>query len=88
MLENFITWMRVQKNYANNTITNYTRTMEQFDNFLKENTEDVSLETPEKITQHLINCFALQENHSGNKEKTTNNKLAGIKVFLRYCMIE
>jgi site-specific recombinase XerD len=77
MLKKFINWMRNNRGFSENTISNYSRTLEQFDDFLKKNTmEEVTIDNPEGITHHLINSYIALESAKGKSTKTTNNKLA------------
>lgn len=89
MIEKFIDRMRNIRNFSENTIKNYTRTLSAFNNFLIKSTlGTVTLEQPEWITLHLINSYISVESAKGEIGKTTNNKLAGIRCFIKFCMVE
>ena len=88
MLKKFIERMRINRNFSEITVKNYTRTLSTFNEFLNKATfGNISIDTPEKIQLYHINNFILIERTKGQTVATTNNKLAGIKMFIRYCIV-
>lgn len=88
MINKFIDRMRINRNFSEITVKNYTRTLSAFNDFLNETTFwNITIDTPEKIKLYHINNFILIERAKWQTVVTTNNKLAWIKMFIRYCIV-
>ena len=75
-----------QINYYDSTIQNYLRTLELFDNYVRDLTFWVrGVEYPHSIELEDIEQFAERERIRGKNIRTVNNHLAWIKKFFRFC---
>ena len=81
----FARWLQ-QINYSDSTIQNYLRTLELFDNYVRDLTFWVrGVEYPHSIELEDIEQFAERERIRGKNIRTVNNHLAWIKKFFRFC---
>ena len=86
IIEDYTKFLKAKKGYSKSTISNYTRTLYSFDNFLKLNSIwNKSVFEPEKIEPIDINKFISWNKKNWKKITTTNNYLAWIKMFLIFC---
>lgn len=74
--------MKLNRNYAESTVYNYTKSVEYFNEFLVRQNKRV--EECEKITIRDVENFIARERRNKDS-RTCNNLLAGIKCFFRYC---
>ena len=81
----FAKWLK-QMNYSDLTIQNYIRTLDLFDDYVRDLTFwERGVEYPHSIELEDVEQFAERENIRGKNIKTVNNHLAGIKKFFRFC---
>lgn len=81
----FAKWLK-QINYSDSTIQNYIRTLDLFDDYVRDLTFWVrGVEYPHSIELEDIERFAERERIRGKNVRTVNNHLAWIKKFLRFC---
>lgn len=74
------------KNFSEKTIEIYIRSLNLFDDYVKDLTFGVrGVEYPHSIELEDIEQFAERERLRGKGIKTVNNYLAWIKMFLKYC---
>jgi hypothetical protein len=72
----FAKWLK-QINYSDSTIQNYLRTLELFDDYVRDLTFGArGVEYPHSIELEDIEQFAERENLRGKNVKTVNNHLA------------
>lgn len=80
MLEKFLNYLDVEKNYSENTISAYKTDLEQFTKFI--------LKDIEEVTRHDILNFLKYLKIQGYSPTTSNRKLASIKTFYKFLMVE
>lgn len=82
----FAAWLK-QINYSDCTIQNYLRTLDWFDDYVRDLTLGArGVEYPHSIELEDIEQFAERERLRGKGIRTVNNELAWIKKFFRFCM--
>ena len=82
----FAAWLK-QINYSDCTIKNYLRTIELFDDYVRDLTFGArGVEYPHSIELEDIEQFAERERLRWKEIKTVNNHLAGLKKFFKFCM--
>lgn len=80
MLEKFLNHLEIEKNYSKNTIEAYRTDLEQFLNFIYKDIKEV--------TRYDILNFLKYLKIQGYSPTTSNRKLASIKSFYRFLMLE
>lgn len=74
-------------NYAEKTVKNYIKTLELFDDYVRNLTfGERGVQYPHSIELEDIEQFAERERLRGKNIKTVNNYLAWIKMFMKFCM--
>ena len=74
-------------NYAERTVKNYIKTLELFDDYVRNLTfGERGVQYPHSIELEDIEQFAERERLRGKNIKTVNNYLAWIKMFMKFCM--
>lgn len=82
----FIKWLETI-NYSDRTVKNYIRTLELFDDYVRNLTFwERGVQYPHTIELEDVEQFAEMERLSGKEIRTVNNYLAWIKMFLKFCM--
>lgn len=82
----FIKWLETM-NYAEKTVKNYIKTLELFDDYVRNLTfGERGVQYPHSIELEDIEQFAERERLRGKNIKTVNNYLAWIKMFMKFCM--
>ena len=85
IISEFINWLKTL-NYSEKTIKNYIRTLELFDDYVRDlSLGERGVEYPYTIELEDIEEFAERERLRGKEIRTVNNYLAWIKKFLRFC---
>lgn len=87
-MNEFAEWLKLNRGYSDCTIRNYLFGLSLFDKYLKDLLITWWVEDCEKIKIWHIDSFVRDERKFHWKgERTVNNYLAWIKMYLRYCMI-
>lgn len=74
-------------NYAEKTVKNYIKTLELFDDYVRNLTfGERGVQYPHSIELEDVEQFAERERLRGKNIKTVNNYLAWIKMFMKFCM--
>lgn len=74
-------------NYAERTVKNYIKTLELFDDYVRNLTfGERGVQYPYSIELEDVEQFAERERLRGKNIKTVNNYLAWIKMFMKFCM--
>lgn len=87
MIEQFEAYLIDNRWYSSNTVSNYLRTLDKFNEYLL----SVSLwshgvEECEKITLHNVGSYIRWQRENWLSVRTCNNQLAAIRKYLRFCM--
>ncbi len=80
-VRSFLEYIRFEKNYSINTISAYSRDLEEFFSFLR--ATDASVTAPE-VTHLLIRQFLAHLHRTGNKRSSSSRKLATLRSFYRF----
>lgn len=82
----FAKWLK-QINYSDSTIQNYIRTIDLFDDYVRDLTFwERGVEYPHSIELEDVEQFAERESLRWKNIKTVNNHLAWIKKFFKFCI--
>lgn len=87
MIEKFSEWLLLNRGYSDKTIRNYGLSLRLFDWFLKQ-IMCFGINDCEKIKVWHIEWFFREQRSLWKSVRTCNWYLAGIKLFMRYCLIE
>lgn len=84
----FSRWLLLSRNFSQNTVDNYIRTLTKFDNFIIRKSEwERGVNTPEKFTLYDVDWFVEELREEWLSARTCNNRISAIKTFLRFCWI-
>ena len=88
MLNEFSDWLKYNRNNSKYTIRNYMQALALFDDYLKQ-IWHTGVEECKDIKMRHIDGFVLEQRSFKHKEdRTVNNYLAAIKLYLRFCLIQ
>ena len=88
MLNEFSDWLKYNRNNSKYTIRNYMQALKLFDDYLKQIWHP-GVEECKDIKMRHIDGFVLEQRSFKHKEdRTVNNYLAAIKLYLRFCLIQ
>ena len=88
MLNEFSDWLTYNRNNSKYTIRNYISALKLFDDYLKQIWHP-GVEECKDIKMRHIDGFVLEQRSFKHKEdRTVNNYLAAIKLYLRFCLIQ
>lgn len=85
MIKQFEDYLRDNRGYSENTISNYLRTLYKFDEYLQKITLDRGVEECEKIKLYNVSFYISEQRDSWLSVRTCNNQLASIRKYLRFC---
>jgi len=80
-VENFIGFLRAERNYSENTVAAYRRDLVQFFKFLK---EELDLTDYRKVGRLEMRAFISELQSNGNVSSTIARKVAAIRAFYNY----
>ncbi len=84
-LQNFLDWLDVEQGLSANTQKNYSKYLERFFYWLKQNNLDTI--TPEKLVEEHVSQYRLFLSRTRSLKKTTQNRyLVALRSFLTYFM--
>lgn len=75
-LKMFSEYMKYERNYSINTVDSYTRDIQQFKDFIKDDIKNVSAES--------VSNFIICLHKNGDSISTTNRKLSALKSFYKF----
>lgn len=81
IIEKFISYLKVQRNLADNTIQAYRRDLDQFFAFLKH-------DDPGRVDRNSIRSYLGAIQRQGLDKRSAARKLSAIKSYLKYCTRE
>lgn len=88
LINTFHNWILTDRWYSKNTADNYTRTIINLDNFIRELTVwSRGVEDCELIKYSDISLFLMEERDNGLIIRTLNNHIFAIRLFLKMCMM-
>ncbi len=84
LIEQFLSYISVERGMANNTLSSYKRDLVRFANFLKSRKVD----SIDGVSRQLINAFMMAEKERGLGSNSISRELACIKSFFKFLMKE
>ncbi len=84
-IEGFISFLRLEKGLAQNSISAYTSDMDKLFQFSEKNLEKASVE---EFSQQDIELFLVSLESSGLNKRSQARILSGVKGFFRYLMLD
>ena len=81
-IEDFVEFLSVEKNYAENTISSYERDLLKFSSFLNKK----GLNDFKEIDSDALNLFIMELRNAGTSGKSLKRYLSSIRVFFTFLM--
>lgn len=81
-LEEFLTWLKIEKNVSENTKLAYLRDVKDFLSFLKEEERTDLIHASHDMVVH----FLMQKREQGSSASTLNRKLSSIRCYYRFLL--
>lgn len=83
-IENFLSYIKIQKNYSDLTVKAYSIDLGQFEEYLQnEKIDDIS-----KIDKRIIRMYISYLSQSGMKKRSLSRKVATLKSFFKFTVRE
>ncbi|MDP2921792.1 MAG: site-specific tyrosine recombinase XerD [Candidatus Omnitrophota bacterium] len=84
LIEQFLSYISVERGMANNTISSYKRDLAKFADFLKSK----KIDSIDKASRQVINSFMMAEKERGMGSNSISRELACIKSFFKFLLKE
>jgi len=84
LIEQFLSYISVERGMANNTLSSYKRDLYRFADFLKSKKVD----SIDKVSRQTINSFMMAEKERGLASNSVSRGLACIKSFFKFLLKE
>jgi integrase/recombinase XerD len=84
LIEQFLSYISVEKGMANNTLSSYKRDLFKFADFLKSK----KIYSIEQVSRQMINSFMMAERERGLGSNSVSRELACIKSFFKFLLKE
>ena len=84
LIEQFLSYISVERGMANNTLSSYKRDLFKFADFLKSR----KIYSIDKVSRQLINSFMMAERERGLGSNSVSRELACIKSFFKFLLKE
>lgn len=83
LTDSFLDYLRLERNYSENTITGYQKDILQLQGFLEERAGEVSLE---EVDADLIRDWVIRLLDDGYTTTSVNRKLSSLRTFYKYLL--
>lgn len=83
LIDKYIEYLKLERNYAQLTATAYKRDITQFLDFCY---QEYQLDKPESISHHILRFWVVSLNKSGVKVRSINRKISSLKGFYRFLL--
>ncbi|MBO7183149.1 MAG: site-specific integrase, partial [Bacteroidales bacterium] len=83
MVEQFIQYLRYERNYSSHTVLAYRKDLEQFSLFL---TDEYGVDDLSRADADMIRFWLLRLMEEGLSARSVNRKLSSLKSFWRYLL--
>ncbi len=83
LIESFLNYLKLERNYSDKTILSYGKDLEQFEKFLKKLDEKIKLET---VDADLIRSWVIDLMDEKMAASSVNRKLSSLRSFYRYLL--
>ncbi len=84
LIEQFLSYISVERGMANNTLSSYKRDLYRFADFLKSK----KIDSVDKVSRQIINSFMMAEKERGLASNSVSRGLACIKSFFKFLLKE
>lgn len=84
LIEEFLSYISVERGMANNTISSYKRDLSRFADYLKSK----KIDSIDKVSRQMINSFMMAERERGLASNSVSRELACIKSFFKFLLKE
>lgn len=84
LIEQFLSYISVERGMANNTLSSYKRDLSRFADFLKSK----KIDSIDKVSRQMINLFMMAERERGLASNSVSRELACIKSFFKFLLKE
>ena len=84
LIEQFLSYISVERGMANNTISSYKRDLSRFADYLKSK----KIDSIDKVSRQMINSFMMAERERGLASNSVSRELACIKSFFKFLLKE
>jgi len=84
LIEQFLSYISVERGMANNTLSSYKRDLSRFADFLKSK----KIDSIDRVSRQLINAFMMAEKERGLGSNSISRELACIKSFFKFLLKE
>ena len=84
LIEQFLSYISVERGMANNTLSSYKRDLYRFADFLKSK----KIDSIDKVSRQMINSFMMAEKERGLASNSVSRGLACIKSFFKFLLKE
>ena len=84
LVDNFLNYLRYERNYSDYTIESYKKDISQFETFVSE--QSVCLNFPVDVDADLVRNWIVQLMDNGYSPVSVNRKLSSLKSFFKYLM--
>jgi tyrosine recombinase XerC len=84
IIEEFLQYLKKEKNFSDHTVIAYKRDLNQFVNFLEERKIPLSLE--DALKKGSLRAFTFKLSNDGLKARSVARKIAALKSLSKYCL--
>lgn len=84
IIEEFLQYLKKEKNFSDHTVIAYKRDLNQFTNFLQERKIPLSLE--DALKKGSLRGFTFKLSNDGLKPRSVARKIAALKSLSKYCL--
>ncbi len=84
LIEQFLSYISVERGMANNTLSSYKRDLCKFADYLKSK----KIDSIDKVSRQMINLFMMAEKDRGLASNSVSRELACIKSFFKFLLKE
>jgi integrase/recombinase XerD len=84
LIEQFLSYISVERGMADNTLSSYKRDLSKFSDFLKSK----KIDSIDKVSRQMINSFMMAERERGLGSNSVSRELACIKSFFKFLLKE
>ncbi|MCD7915001.1 MAG: tyrosine-type recombinase/integrase [Tannerellaceae bacterium] len=84
LIDSFLKYMRYERNYSDYTVSSYTKDLEQFELYVKENQEGIF--DPRNIDGDMVRNWIVHLLNNRIAPASVNRKLSSLKSFFKFLM--
>jgi integrase/recombinase XerD len=84
LIEEFLSYLSVERGLANNTLLSYRRDLKKFTNYLKTR----RIDSIDRVSRHSVTSFMMDEKDKGLSANSISRELACFKSFFKFLLRE